>query len=153
MFAGDARHPVVAKLSDFGGALPDIPNLTSLQFGTPPWNAPGGNCERPREELLNSDVYSLGMVIWHVMLNGRSPFHDTELFQLPDLSFPEIIAEKHQKYLIASPCRCPQLLRCWHLPSIRTASHSAFQTPLRCAMLLYSGDIKTIAKLLNCSER
>ena len=153
MFAGDARHPVVAKLSDFGGALPDIPNLTSLQFGTPPWNAPGGNCERPREELLNSDVYSLGMVIWHVMLNGRSPFHDTELFQLPDPLNKEAWRNAMESEKLNDS------LFLWKAnASIATVGDidkdllsNIFDASLRLSP--EKRDIKTIAKLLNCSER
>ena len=153
MFAGDAQHPFVAKLSDFGGALPDIPNLMSLQLGTPPWNAPGRNCERPRDELLKSDVYSLGMVIWHVMLNGQSPFNDTELFHLPDPRNKEawrnaVEFEKLNDSLFL-----------WKVnASIATIGaidkdllSNIFNVSLRLSPEMR--DIKTIAKLLNCSER
>ncbi|KAJ9648632.1 hypothetical protein H2199_001487 [Coniosporium tulheliwenetii] len=72
-----------AKLSDFGGALLDTPDSYLEPTGTPPWTAPEYHTERPREELLLSDVYALGLLFWCIMLHGADPFADKEIFKLP----------------------------------------------------------------------
>ena len=74
---------VVAKLSDFGGALLDSEAIGSIRMATSPWNSPEWRVERPRQRLLKSDVYSLGLLIWRIALNGSNPFEDESLFALP----------------------------------------------------------------------
>jgi serine/threonine protein kinase len=76
----DEGRLVRAKLSDFGGALLDSDTSESVRMATPPWNAPEWRIARPRNQLINSDVYSLGLLIWQIVLNGRNPFDDAELF-------------------------------------------------------------------------
>jgi len=78
--ANDEGRLARAKLSDFGGALLDSDTSDSVRMATPPWNAPEWRIARPRNRLINSDVYSLGLLIWQIVLNGRNPFDDAELF-------------------------------------------------------------------------
>ena len=72
-----------AKLSDFGGALLDTPETFQEPTGTPPWTAPEYGTPRPRDDLLLSDVYALGLLAWRIFLNGRDPFADRPVFDLP----------------------------------------------------------------------
>ena len=58
---------MVAKLTDFGGAILDVTTETYLPYGivgTPPWNAPEWNQELVGLDIFKTDVYSLGMLIW-----------------------------------------------------------------------------------------
>jgi len=154
MFAGDPQRPFIAKLSDFGGALPDIPKLTSLQLGTPPWNAPEKDFQRPREELLKSDVYSLGMLIWYVMLNGKSPLHDRELFQLPD---PQIQPKAWLDAVEAEKLDDRAFLQKanWSMAKLGDVDccilSKIFDVSLRVSSAVR--DINMVARLLDCSER
>jgi serine/threonine protein kinase len=80
VFSVDDARPARARLSDFGGALLDSDMLELIPMATPPWNAPEWRVDRPISRLLSSDIYSLGLRIWRVVLNGKNPFDDTELF-------------------------------------------------------------------------
>lgn len=94
--ASEEARPARAKLSDFGGALLDSDTLDSVSMATPPWNAPEWKTARPRSQLINSDVYSLGLLIWRVVLNGRNPFDDVEIFP-PLLTRREFMAKLEQE--------------------------------------------------------
>ena len=72
---------VTAKLSDFGGALLDNPDLFIEPTGTPPWTAPEYKTVRSRQQLLLSDVYALGLLAWRVALDGANPFTNIELLE------------------------------------------------------------------------
>jgi len=95
-------RPSRAKLSDFGGALLDSDTLESMPMPTPPWNAPESAVDRPRVRLISSDVYSLGLRIWRIILNGKNPFEDSELFPACPTrkeSFARLDVEKGQDSL------------------------------------------------------
>jgi serine/threonine protein kinase len=154
MFAGVEEQPFIAKLSDFGGALLDMPDMIPLQSGTPPWNAPGGASNRPRDELLKSDVYSLGLVIWGVMLKGKSPFDDRELFQLPDPRIEEqkwlnaVEAEKSHDWVFIEKAN----LSIEQVGDVdRQLMSNVFDVSIRVSPDVR--DINAVAKLLDCSER
>ncbi|KAJ5113288.1 hypothetical protein N7456_001822 [Penicillium angulare] len=75
------KHGVVyqAKLCDFGFAvfLADIKDdKARLLGGTFPWTAPEFRRELPYPHyfLKLTDVYSLGLLFWRVLLEGESPF-------------------------------------------------------------------------------
>ena len=76
------RSKVTAKLSDFGGALLDNPAGFQEPTGTSPWTAPEYKTERPRDHLLLSDIYALGLLFWRIILDGQDPFLDP-LFNIP----------------------------------------------------------------------
>ncbi|KAL4783729.1 hypothetical protein BJX76DRAFT_357750 [Aspergillus varians] len=68
-----------AKLCDFGFAvfLADVKeDKARLLGGTYPWNAPEFRRELPcpRHILKLTDVYSLGLLLWRVLLDGDNPF-------------------------------------------------------------------------------
>ena len=71
---GPYGRPVIAKLADFGGALLDMEVLVALPSGTFPWNAPESAQLMQRNELLWTDVYSFGMLVWQIWLDGVNPF-------------------------------------------------------------------------------
>ena len=69
-----------AKLSDFGGALLDNPDELTCPMCTPPWTAPEYDMLRTRAELMKSDVYTLGLLLWQVLLNGSDPFQQIQAY-------------------------------------------------------------------------
>ena len=70
----DDGRPFVAKLADFGGAMFDVLAPSTLPSGTRPWNAPEWRDQLDMEELLLTDVYSLGFALWRILANGKHPF-------------------------------------------------------------------------------
>ncbi|KAI9706668.1 MAG: hypothetical protein M1836_003677 [Candelina mexicana] len=80
-----------AKLSDFGGALLDNPDELTCPMCTPPWTAPEYDMFRTRAQLMKSDVYTLGLLLWQILLNESDPFqqigaYDPELPREQQLS-------------------------------------------------------------------
>jgi serine/threonine protein kinase len=80
VFSTNEGRSCKVKLSDFGGALLDSDALESIPMATPPWNAPEWKSNRSRSQLISSDVYSLGLLLWRIVLNGNNPFDDRDLF-------------------------------------------------------------------------
>jgi serine/threonine protein kinase len=97
-------HPVrgyVAKLSDFGSAviLPtDVSTLRRVRLSayTPPWSAPEATSYVAPDELPQTDVYSLGLLIWRILVH-RDPFL---LFDIP--LDPDTRLEQKRRILAAS---------------------------------------------------
>lgn len=69
----------VAKLTDFGSSMAlDMiePNTyTKLRGATPPYDAPEANGMMLRDHLPLTDIYSYGILIWRVALDGAEPFN------------------------------------------------------------------------------
>ncbi|KAJ7699134.1 serine/threonine protein kinase japonica group [Mycena olivaceomarginata] len=65
-----------AKLADFGGSAMDIQAAADrfLPSGTPPFEAPEARNGLDGEGLKCTDVYSLGLLVWRVILDGENPF-------------------------------------------------------------------------------
>lgn len=73
------QNGYLAKLCDFGFSilLADIEgNRARLRGGTIPWTAPefGRDLPCPQVFLKLTDVYSLGLLFWRVLLDGKNPF-------------------------------------------------------------------------------
>ncbi|KAJ3825794.1 hypothetical protein F5880DRAFT_1477601 [Lentinula raphanica] len=76
----------VAKISDFGGSVMDVgaDDFRSLLTPTRPWLAPEffSDHRMLESELKLTDVYSLGLLVWRTILDGRNPYQtlvsDTE---------------------------------------------------------------------------
>jgi serine/threonine protein kinase len=79
VFSGSGeRQGVQAKLSDFGSSVLEDERGTKLRGCTPPWNAPDW-CRTFDPSFLNlTDVYSLGLLVWSLALNGKNPFEGQE---------------------------------------------------------------------------
>lgn len=74
----------IAKLTDFGFAEVCSGNgMKRLSRGTFPWNAPEWMDLIDEKNILLTDVYSLGLLMWRCMLNGQNPFENE-----PFASFP-----------------------------------------------------------------
>lgn len=81
---------VVAKLADFGSAVIDLePSQTAkLPAFTLPWNAPESHDRLPRDILQKTDVYSFGLLVWRIVLDGVNPFrHVPSLAHLEKTDF------------------------------------------------------------------
>ena len=80
---------LVAKLSDFGCAVHMLgPNENACLPGhSPPWDAPEASSESiPFKDLPKVDIYCWGLLLWRVMLDGRTPF---DFHRLPTDSLDE----------------------------------------------------------------
>ena len=69
-------RPVVAKVGDVGGALLDMDVRCRLPSGSPPWDAPESREWMTRDDLLKTDIYSFGLLVWRIFLDGKNPFTD-----------------------------------------------------------------------------
>jgi serine/threonine protein kinase len=67
---------VVAKLADFGCAIADLEpsDRVKLPAFTLPWNAPESHEHLPAADLQYTDIYSYGLLVWRVAVNGVNPF-------------------------------------------------------------------------------
>ncbi|KAI6785916.1 uncharacterized protein J7T54_006255 [Emericellopsis cladophorae] len=67
---------VIAKLADFGCAVIDLgpADTARLPAYTQPWNAPESQNRLARDALKLTDVYSFGLLVWRVVLDGVNPF-------------------------------------------------------------------------------
>jgi len=76
----DGPYPVTvqAKLSDFGCSVLEDEHGTKLPGCTPPWNAPGWHKNFSPSMLHVTDLYSLGLLVWSLTLNGKDPFEGQE---------------------------------------------------------------------------
>ena len=77
---------VVVKLADFGCAVMDLePSDTmALPAFSPPWDAPESHDRLSRDGLQRTDVYSYGLLVWRVALDGASPFRRIDSLTFPD---------------------------------------------------------------------
>ncbi|KAF3941712.1 hypothetical protein ABW19_dt0205259 [Dactylella cylindrospora] len=79
----------IAKLGDFGASIADNGELSRLAYTSRPWNAPEYLEVLDGEGLKRTDVYSLGLLIWAVIIDGKNPFTDLKKVSalLPQDSF------------------------------------------------------------------
>ena len=71
---------LVPKLGDFGFAIIEAAESSEVSLGgTRAWRAPESNTLLPVHMLKFTDVYSWGLVVWFIALDGQHPF---ELFLL-----------------------------------------------------------------------
>ncbi|KAF9260252.1 hypothetical protein L218DRAFT_619251 [Marasmius fiardii PR-910] len=70
----DAVVPYIAKLGDFGGSVMDLEKEGStLHMRTPPYDAPEARNRRlDADGIKRTDVYSLGILVWRTLFNGRA---------------------------------------------------------------------------------
>lgn len=73
MFHGK-NHGIVAKIADFGCSTRMREDGWQLRGGTQPWNAPEWRTVMPIYLLHKTDIYSLGLLIWRMFLDGNNPF-------------------------------------------------------------------------------
>ena len=69
----DGKYPVQAKISDFGSSVLDNGDYHKLQGCTPPWNAPEWHKNITPYLLHKSDLYSFGLLVWCLTLDGKHP--------------------------------------------------------------------------------
>ena len=70
-----ANRKFVAKLADFGFSVVEATETAEVWIGgTNPWRAPETKDAIEVKLLRHTDTYSLGLLIWLIYLDGRSPF-------------------------------------------------------------------------------
>jgi serine/threonine protein kinase len=80
-----------AKLSDFGGSVMDLDGgEKSLHMGTPPYGAPEARDRLDGEGLKQTDVYSLGLLVWRTILDGKPPFECPEFLNFTDKKIEDL---------------------------------------------------------------
>lgn len=71
-------HPkktYVAKLGDFGFSIVGEASAPRVNIGgTMPWRAPESYGPVAREHLAKTDVYSYGLTVWRIAMDGSNPF-------------------------------------------------------------------------------
>jgi serine/threonine protein kinase len=68
-------RPCIAKIADFGFSIVEVTEGTEVWMGgTNPWRAPETSVPVPVKEAKQSDVYSLGLLLWVIVLGGKNPF-------------------------------------------------------------------------------
>ena len=96
-YSGDANRPVIAKLADIGGALLDMEAECRSHSGTFPWTAPESGQLMSRSKLLQCDIYSFGLLVWRICVDGQNPFSDPSAGAYPaPLTKDQIIREKER---------------------------------------------------------
>ena len=72
----DPKKKYVAKLGDFGFSLVGEASADQVYIGgTTPWRAPETTEPVPRHLLTGTDVYSYGLTVWRIAMDGMNPFH------------------------------------------------------------------------------
>jgi len=72
----DTEKKYVAKLGDFGFSIVGQASADQVSIaGTTPWRAPEATRPVPRHLLKNTDVYSYGLTLWRIAMDGMNPFH------------------------------------------------------------------------------
>ncbi|KIW76525.1 hypothetical protein Z517_11271 [Fonsecaea pedrosoi CBS 271.37] len=85
----DPKKKYIAKISDFGFAILDVdfPGSTDKKIrmgaerttaqvssGTRPWTAPEVGKTVSWQDAFKADIYSWGLLVWRVFLDGQNPF-------------------------------------------------------------------------------
>jgi len=90
---------VVAKLVDFGSSLIGDSENASLPGGTPPWNAPEWQKYMAPSFQRKTDVYSLGLLVWRLMLDGANPFEGEDFEEVDRRKTADVILQEAEKSL------------------------------------------------------
>jgi serine/threonine protein kinase len=148
---------VVAKLADFGCAIVEAEEGTQLPGGTPPWNAPEWRENIEPSLMHKTDIYSLGLLIWRLTINGKNPFENDEPQNIEkrkgaDLMVEEAIQSVEQHYdnillrdeVVMEKLRFELYLTCVAIPR-KIFQHSLRFSPLK-------RDLDDIAEALSGEE-
>lgn len=97
----DADGELVAKVADFACSIKNYGRQEAerLPGRSPPWDAPEvrrGPIELSK--LHKTDIYSFGLLVWTLMLDGRCPFDEPGVSQLnPDFEDIQVISNKEER--------------------------------------------------------
>jgi len=78
VFFEDSRP--LAKLSDFGCSIASPRSFEKIAAGTPPWNCPEWRDVITKENLLRTDIYSFGLLVWRILSKVPDPFQVLDSF-------------------------------------------------------------------------
>ncbi|KAF2232017.1 kinase-like protein [Viridothelium virens] len=72
----DAQRELCAKVADFGCSIhiSRENKIVHLSGRSPPWDAPESQEDISSQLLGQIDIYGWGLLVWRVMLDGRTPF-------------------------------------------------------------------------------
>ena len=75
LICSHANRHFVAKIADFGFSVVEATETAEVWIGgTKPWRAPEATNAIEVGLLRHTDTYSLGLLIWLICIDGRSPF-------------------------------------------------------------------------------
>lgn len=79
MYSGPVPGSITPRLSDFGFSVLDQCNTPTLPGGTPNWEAPEVSENNiTSQDLVHSDTYSFGLLVWYIAREGITPFAGLE---------------------------------------------------------------------------
>ena len=120
----------VAKIADFGFSIVEATETDEVWIGgTKPWRAPETKNAIEVKLLRHTDTYSLGLLIWLICVDGRSPF---------DLLLPSTILGSSRDTEIERLKQSNELLvaatnKAWLMSWLRLRSDSSLGTLLKTA--------------------
>ncbi|PGH27119.1 serine/threonine protein kinase [Polytolypa hystricis UAMH7299] len=122
-------QPYTAKLADFGGAVMDLAHhdLTSLQMGTYPYQAPEFLQRLSADGIKKTDIYSFGMLVWRTFIDGK------EL--AAELGVSLVYSEEAQKALQVGQIQNEPLIKA--IDSVQTYAAAHNISPASIALVLY----------------
>ncbi|CAI7612993.1 unnamed protein product [Penicillium pancosmium] len=137
-----------AKLCDFGFAvfLADIKeDKACLLGGTSPWTAPEFRRKLPYPHyfLKFTDVYSLGLLLWRVLLDGENPFEHALLNDIGDIEQAKVgklpLLHYAQASILLNPGYRPFIGEIWSLLAC-TIQKDPLKRRLRTAVRLITSE-------------
>ncbi|KAJ5756002.1 hypothetical protein N7533_005545 [Penicillium manginii] len=145
-----------AKLCDFGFAvfLADIKKEKAcLMGGTSPWTAPEFRRELPYPQyfLKLTDVYSLGLLIWRVLMDGENPFEHALLKDIGNFEEAKVgkvpLFHYAQFSILLRPGYAPFVAEIWSLLAC-TIQREPSKRRLRTAIQIMSGKGRQPSQIL-----
>ncbi len=146
-----ADRKFVAKIADFGFSIVEATESAEVWIGgTNPWRAPETKSAIEVKLLRHTDTYSLGLLIWLICVDGRSPF---------DLLIPGTILGAARNAEIERLKQSNELLvaattKSWLMSWLRLKFDSSLETLLKTASkALVNAQRSSEADLERTSER
>jgi len=155
LFKSSSDNGIIPKLGDFGYSVFDGENARPLK-GTYPFKAPELNKGViPRGDIIYTDIYSFGLLVWQVSQEGHNPFEDSNVCSRP-LSSTE--AQQHIQRLKESGELLDLALRmlsedktCLRRVLELTIRHSPYERKLKDALQALSAEIQGNSSVLGRS--
>ena len=121
------------KIADFGYSIVESMEYTEKWMGgTQPWKAPETQRALPVTALRSTDIYSLGLLIWLVSIDGRNPFDLVVESQMQGTSRADEIERLKQNDLLLAIARKKDWLRAslikMHAPQLEETVQTLKQT-------------------------
>jgi ankyrin repeat protein/serine/threonine protein kinase len=125
-------HPhrtYIAKLGDFGFSIVGQASAPQVNIGgTMPWRAPESQAPVARDFLTKTDIYSYGLTIWRLAMDGGNPFAILHEFgpTASSSTLPTFTSQLREQDLVAAHAQ----LKYWYQPFVLFAMGKLYGDPL-----------------------